>query len=714
MSRLAKTAVAVLAALFVCPPLLSAQEATAPAAAPPAVPSAPIPYTQLRPKPAPVRRAAPARPAATKVQAPAPVVPTVVGALLPTTAQGARLTVGEALPPGELEPFVDGLVRDAMAADHIAGVTVAVVQNGQVVMKKGYGFASLSPARRVDPDRTLFRLGSISKTFTWIALMKEVEAGRMRLEAPINLYLPERLQVRDQGFTQPVRVRHLMDHSAGFETRQLGHLMERRYERERPLQQYLRQERPRRARAPREASTYSNYGVALAGAAVSYVADKPFERLVEDEIFVPLGLSRTTFREARPVRQGLPGPMSAAQAAGLSDGYRWVGGHFEARPFEYMGHIAPAGSASSTAGDMSRYMLMLLNNGTLENATVFGPVAARAFRTPLRRTAPGINGWAHGFVVYDLPGGVRGYGHDGETLSFRTRMVLAPALGLGVFIAANTETGARLTQQAPEALIRHFYAGEQSFPRAGDPALVQSANLYDGYYLPAGRARGGLEAFVDMLRGGVSSEVTPAGRLLLGGREWTPDGDARQGRFIDAMGNQRLAFNVESGGRTFQDSSGGDLFERAGFWRRPPTLALLAGLTALAALATLGGVVTRDRREFRQTSIQSRIALLQNTQAALWLAAIALFVAWAAKTGDAAEVMYGWPHPFLVVASACELVAAALTLATVVALPAVWRGGRRVDSWTPLRKAGFTLTVVIYAAFSAVLWTWGALSPWSG
>src|SRR5206468_12741254 len=122
-----------------------------------------------------------------------------------------------------------------MQRNHIAGVTVSVVQNGQVVVKKGYGFASLKPARPVDPDRTLFRIGSITKTFTWIALMKEVEAGRIRLDQPVNLYLPEKAQVKDQGYDQPVRVANLMDHSAGFEDRALGQLMERDYDRVRPL-----------------------------------------------------------------------------------------------------------------------------------------------------------------------------------------------------------------------------------------------------------------------------------------------------------------------------------------------------------------------------------------------------------------------------------------------------------------------------------------------
>ena len=141
---------------------------------------------------------------------------------------------------------------------------------------------------------------------------------------------------------------------------------------------------------------------------------------------------------------------------------------------------------------------------------------------------------------------------------------------------------------------------------------------------------------------------------------------------------------------------------------------LLAALAAAAALTTLGGVIVRNRRDFRENQVQARASLVQNIQAVLWLGALALIALWASKTGDLAQIMYRWPGVLMITASACALVAAALTLTTLIALPAVWRGGRRVDSWTPLRKAFFTVTVLIYSAFSVVLGMWGALSPWSG
>ena len=336
-----------------------------------ATPRAPIPYAQLQSGSGP-------RSVATKIAA--------------TPVAAPKVSVQPPLDPMRLEAFVDGWMADAMTREHVPGATVSIVQNGQVILKKGYGLAGLSPRRTVDPDQTLFRIGSISKTFTWILLMKEVEARRIRLDRPINLYLPEKVRLPSQS--RDVMVRHLLNHSAGFEDLALGQLFERDPLRVRPLDLYLRQERPDQVRSAGAIASYSNYGAALAGEAVAFVSGKTFERRVEDEITIPLGMNRTTFREPRAERRGLPGAMPALLRNSLATGYGWRDAGYSPNHYEYIGQVAPAGSASSTAGDMSRYMLMLLGNGSWNGATVFGPQAAKAFRTPLLRTPPGINGWA--------------------------------------------------------------------------------------------------------------------------------------------------------------------------------------------------------------------------------------------------------------------------------------------------------------------------------
>ena len=629
----------------------------------------------------------------------------------PSVRQGARLTPGTPIPPAELEVLVDGLVRQSMTADHIAGVEVSVVQNGQVVLKKGYGFAG--PNRPVDPDRTLFRLGSISKTFTWIALMKEVEAGHIRLNSPVNLYLPEKLQVKDQGFKRPILVRDLPTHTPGFEDRVLGALFEQDPRRIRPLAEFLREEQPHRVREAGVLPTYSNYGAALAGEAVSWVNGHPYQDIVESEIIRPLGLTHTTFREPYPARPDLPAPMPAALAGDISTGYRWAGGSFNPQSFEYLTQAAPAGAVSSTAGDMARYMLMILNSGQLEGATIYGAATAAGFRTTTQTAAPGVDGWDDGFKEFSLPGGFRGQGLDGDTLWFHSALVTIPDLNLGIFATANTDTGLHLTEGLAQRIVAQFYAPPQDLPRPGSPALVDERSVYTGTYLTTQRPYSGLEKFIFLIVGQTKISVTDDGRLLAGGKSWTPDGP--DGRFREIDGPLTTVFSIENGrAERWFPPSGATAFDRIDMLYQIPTLIFVIALALLASIATLVGIFTRDRRESRQTPMQSRAGLVQTTIAVLWLAAIALAGIWSLGAGDVGWLVYHWPGPALIIASACALMAALLTLLTILMAPSVWRGGRRVDSWTAWRKLRFTITTMIFAATSLMLGLWGGLAPWSG
>lgn len=649
-------------------------------------------------------------------QAPAETPPAAASAA--QARPGARLPPGAPIPPAELEAFVDGVVRDAMSADHIAGVTVSVVQNGQVALKKGYGFARRAPARPVDPDRTLFRLGPVSHTFTWIVVMKEVEAGHIRLTTPINLYLPEKLQVKDQGFKRPIYVGDLMTQSAGFEDRVLGHLFEDDPDRVRPLALYLRQERPRRVREAGTLSGPSDYGVALSGEAASYVTNKPFETLVEADITGPLGLAHTTFREPYSPRDDLPGPMPAALAGDLSDGYRWQRGGFQRRPFEYASQIGPAEAGSSTAADMARYMLMILGGGQLDGTTIYTAQTAAGFRDPPQNIDPGVSGWADGFKSAPLVGDFVGQGQEGATLSFSANLLTIPELDLGVFVAANTEGGRRLTADLPGKIVSRFYAPPADLPRPGSADLAVHASAYVGDYLTTRRAYGGLEKFVDQLRGWVRVTATDDGRLLAAGpnvaaRAYAPDAVPDRFRQVDGPG--LLTFQVENGrARRLLGSAGEGAYDRTGLLNQVSTLSGLAVLTLIASLATLIGLLSRDRRESRQTSTQGRAGLLQTTIAVLWLLSIAAYALWSRNVNDLADLVYHWPGAALMAASACALVAAVLTLLCLLIAPAVWRGGRRVDSWTAGRKLAFTLSTAIFTAFSVVLFLWGGLQPWSG
>ena len=256
------------------------------------------------------------------------------------------------------------------------------------------------------------------------------------------------------------------------------------------------------------------------------------------------------------------------------------------------------------------------------------------------------------------------------------------------------------------------------FPRRGTAALADAAKVFEGHYLTTRRTYGGLEGFVTRLGGGADVKVTSGGRLILSreGRDqaFVLDGPLSGGRFIAAMGEERLVFRMAEGRATgFQPWSNTETLQRASLADRPLTLIILAGLAGGASGATLVGLVLRNRRDLRQNQIQARASLVQAIQASLWIAALLLFGMWGAGASDPQAIMYRWPGLLLVTASACALVAAVLTAITIAALPAIWQGGRRVESWTGLRKLFFTATVLIYLSFSVLLAMSGGLEPWS-
>ncbi|MCC7266826.1 MAG: serine hydrolase, partial [Caulobacteraceae bacterium] len=526
------------------------------------------------------------------------------------------------------------------------------------------------------------------------------------------------VQVRDQGYERPVLVRHLMDHSAGFEDRALGQLFERDFDRVRPLEVYLRQERPNRVRNPGVLSSYSNYGVALAGEAVAYVSGQPYETYVARNILQPLALANTTFLEPHPPKKGLAAPMPPALAAQLATPYRWTPAGFEAREFENVMHAAPAGGASTTAGDMARYMQLLLNGGAVEGVTIYGPRTATAFATPIDPMPPGINGWAHGMIQSTLPGGFHGFGHDGATISFMSRMVVVPELNLGVFISTNTESGGRLAHVLPQRIAERFYAAPRA-PAKGAPALKAAAEAFEGTYLTTRRAYSGLEGFVMRVAGQVKASVTRDGVLLTQGfdgpaQRWVLDGPAERGLFRSAETGEAMTFAMRDGrAREFRPAGNAAVFQRVGPLDQTGTLAIVGLVALAAAAATLVGAALRVFRETRQGAAQRRGGILQTIQAILWIIAatgLAMFIAGAA---DRAKAIYDWPNSWLIIASACALVASVLNVLALILTPLIWQGGRRVESWSGLRKVAYTWTVLVYGALGLLLLRWGALFPWS-
>lgn len=627
------------------------------------------------------------------------------------TVPGPRLPPGAPMPPAEVEALVDGVVRAAMARDHLAGVTLSVVQDGQIVLKKGYGFAG--PGRPVDPDRTLFRIGSVSKTFTWIAAMKEVEAGRMQLDKPFNQYLPAEIAIPDVPGWRQVELRDIMSHTPGFEERILDQLFARTPADIHPQIERLKRNREKRLFAPGATLAYSNLGVLLTGAAVANLEGASFQDVIDREITGPLGMNNTTFREPYPQRADLPAPMPAALAANLSNGYSFADGRLRAELIEWLSQAAPAGGGSSTASDMAKYLLMMLSDGELNGTRIYNPSTALAFRTPIPIARPNGARVNHGFLQTALPGGFTGYGHDGDTLYFHSNLVTIPALKLGIFVSTNTTTGQQLARELPGLLVEHFYAGRPAEMQPGSSALAAKRDTYAGSYASNRRAFWGLEKFVGLMTRQASIDVTPDGYLVTqnGGvsQTWAPT--ALSNHFQAVGGTETTDFAVQDGKAVrWYEPDGTVSYDRVSFLYERKLLLLLVALAGVAAFATLIGPAIRFHRSLPSTALQRHMNRAQMLASGTWLFSLVATILFVNSAEDQGQFVLNWPGSSLSAASVAALLASLISLSVLIALPFVWKSK---EGWASLRKTRFSVTAVLFCVLSFQLACWGFLEPWA-
>lgn len=606
-----------------------------------------------------------------------------------------------------LETFVDGAVA-GLSMQRIAGVHVAVVLNGVPILVKGYGLSALAPARPVDPQRTLFRLGSISKTFTWLALMQLVEHGKLRLEDPVNAHLPARLAIPTDGWSKPVRVIDLMNHTAGFEdTGQPGLAGDDTGLR--PLADQLHSFRPARVREPGQISVYSNYGAALAGEVVAHESGVDFETYVEQHILEPLQMKHTTFREPygpKPPR-GVPQPMPKALENDRASAIEWDAGAWKAFPHMHVQPDAPAGAASSTAADMASYMSALLDPALLERTGVLRRSTYAVMVSESFRPAPGLRAIHHGF--FDVPAraplGYANLSHNGFVAHFASSMQLFPELGLGVYAASNSASGDKISGMLSELILQRYFPPQQSTaatkPRRAD------LSEYAGEYRWLRRSYTKLEAVFSIAQT-TRIAATPDGYLVVGDK---PDQTSRFARvegdlFQKVDGDARLAFVRDASHRIVR-VLGALNSDRVALYQ---TLAWLRGwllASGAAACAVLAAAWRRRRRKIDTqggSAWSNRAARLLTLTAAAWLSFhVAAFV-WEHRYANS-DVWEGYPQPVLRLALSLLMAAVSLTAVSIALLPGVWRG----NDWKLGRRVRHTAVVLVLLMTSVTVQQWNAL-----
>jgi CubicO group peptidase (beta-lactamase class C family) len=362
----------------------------------------------------------------------------------PTTPPAAAHPLEKA----DLAAFFDGLVPLQMERSDVAGATVLVMKDGQELLKKGYGYSDVTKKASVDPDTTMFRLASISKLFTWVSVMQLSEQGKLDIDADVNNYLDFKIA---PAFGKPITLRNLMTHTGGFEE-VLHDILIVDPKKTASLRDFLINNQPRRMYPPGEIPAYSNYGVGLAGYIVQRVSLEPFEQYVSEHIFLPLGMKHSSFNE----------PMTAELAPYVSDGYRATT-EKPAIGFEIF-QPAPAGGVSSTAGDMEKFALALLNGGEFDGHRILKTETRDAMWTRQFDTSDALPPMCMGFYQ-TWRNDLRFIGHDGDLVAFHSMFLMEPAQKLVIFVSYNSAGSAsRNRAELLDGFADRYYPAYTALP----------------------------------------------------------------------------------------------------------------------------------------------------------------------------------------------------------------------------------------------------------
>ncbi len=586
----------------------------------------------------------------------------IFSALIPNiTHVNAAPASGNITTPEEMGTFLDAIIAEQMKTNHIPGVVVTVVKDGQVFFTKGYGYSNVIDQIPVNPTQTLFRIGSVTKLFTATAVMQLVEQGKLNLDTDINTYLDFKIP---STFPTPITLKNLLTHTSGFEESNIGLIVDNP-EQLTSLGNFLKTHIPARVFPPGEVAAYSNYGASLAGYIVERVSGLSLSDYMEKNIFLPLNMNHSTLRQ----------PLLADLGKNLAIGYNFINNQYVKGEFEIV-QGSPAGAISATADDMAKFMIAQLQKGRYNEIRILSEATAELMQSPHPYNPSLEDTMAYGFVWNHINGQLDLW-HNGATFLFHSGLHLLPEQNLGFFISANAPGASDL-----EAIIFQDFM-DRYYPAQPDESPTPLANmnsrkgLYEGEYFSSRSNFTGVEKIINLLSP-MNVSVSPDGYVLFssGGtvRKYV---EVEPGILVSVLNPwQRIVSKVDQTGQAYLLTGVGAYIKAA--WYQTTTFHLIVvGLSLLVLLSTLiGWVIASIVRVIKKALPLSRLSRYAQANGAffilLLIAFLIMFVVVLSDTSLAygvprfiLEVPTGLPYllilPFFMVAAAVGMLVFAIS-----------------------------------------------------
>ncbi|MGG3885591.1 serine hydrolase [Brevibacillus panacihumi] len=434
------------------------------------------------------------------------------------------------LTPEHAEEFLDAFFADPSTAPHFVGASVVIVQKDRIIAQKGYGYADQEKKTAVDPMNTVFRIASVSKSFTAVAIMQLAEQGKIDLQADIRTYL-ENIDYQNP-FTKPVTVEHLLTHTTGFDIRDPKQEdLHGDFDKVTSMEDYVKQHMPDVLREPGSSYMYDNFAYLLLGLIVQNVSGEPYESYMEKHVFEPLGIHNSGFL--------LEGDFLKHLAIGYDAANQPI------KPYAFTPTIMPHGGMLSTSEDVGKWIIALLNQGKNASGRILSPESVEQMMKYRSAIHPLLPDTTYGFEgAFQIP-------EAGSSPAVVTKAGDLPGFSSYLILIPEKETGVFLTYNKQGALRNLFYSEfmETFFPEYAAPAKLETGKTssvgelekYNGLYQDLR-----VKSLVTSVKATGQGELTISDALI-GPRVLHQAGE---GLFIDDMTRQLTAFKLDEKNQT--------------------------------------------------------------------------------------------------------------------------------------------------------------------
>ncbi len=579
-----------------------------------------------------------------------------------------------------LRLFLDSVTQAAMARVESPGAALSLVIGDKVVVLRGYGFADNAGQVPVDPARHMFRIGSITKTFTATGIMQLYDRGLIDLDENVNTYL-RAFQLPDT-YPEPITIRQLLQHTSGIDNDYVG-IGLRSHEDHVPLGEYFATHVPARIRPPGRVIVYTNRATMLLGHVIESVSGQSYEDYLHEHLFMPLEMNRSVFAPPPELRDDLV--MKTPRTP------------FHSLPDDLVDtNTRPSSDLATTALDAAHYMIAHLSEGVFKDSRILAPGTAAAMQVECYQHHPRHSGgrclgWGSSRANQQ-----RIIAHGGMHQSFRSSLYLIPDRRVGLFMVGR---GARGIAGGVfgQLLTRYFPSDAEVSSGSPAPGVVTRAEDLVGSYRVLGQVSLATFEKLQYLRAPEPKiSVGDDGALLFGDDRFI---EAEPLVFDGESSDNVLVFKEDDRGRVTYATFGATAFRKLRWYETRGVQVAIAGVCLLIlASAVIGWPLGALARGKKRTEAQGWVrvgTILGWIAAVLWIAASAGLVL--AKITDIETYMYGL-SPVARLPFALARVATVDTVAFVIVVGMLWWRG----AWSIPGRV--YCTIVALAALTLIPW----------